>query len=176
MLEIETKIINFDDKAATERLKAIGAEFDGNVFFRRWTFDLTKKPGEDEFIRVRTDGKRTTLTYKFRKGSTLANTEEVEVEVEDFEKTATIMSKLCSTSYYAENRIERWSYRGVEITLNRWPKIPPVIEVEGGSEPEVKAAVNAIQMGEEIGNVGWETLYRERYHLELHSFKVLKFQ
>ncbi|MDE1869868.1 MAG: hypothetical protein KGH71_02675 [Candidatus Micrarchaeota archaeon] len=175
MLEIETKILDFDEKGLKGSLKAKRAEFKGKYFFRRWIFDLTKNKGEDEFIRLRTDGKRVTLTYKFRKGTGLDNTEEIETGIENFDDAAKLLSKVFSGGYYQENTCEKWDFEGVEISLNLWPKIPPVLELEGDSEEKLIKVIEELGIkGKNIGNVGWSELY-QRYGLDLHSFKILKF-
>ena len=175
MLEIETKILEFNEKKLTDSLKQRGADFKGKYLFRRWIFDLTKNKGEDEFVRLRTDGKRVTLTYKFRKGTGLDNTEEIETGIENFDDAAKLLSKIFNGGYYQENKCEKWDFKGVEISLNSWPKIPLVLELEGESEEKLEKVIKELDIkGRNIGNVGWSELYK-RYGLDLHSFKILKF-
>ena len=175
MLEIETKILDFDEKKLRENLEQNGADFKGKYLFRRWIFDLTKNKGEDEFVRLRTDGKRATLTYKFRKGAGLDNTEEIETGIENFDDAAKLLSKIFNEGYYQENKCEKWDFEGVEVSLNLWPKIPPVLELEGGSDQKLEKVIKELEIkGKNIGNVGWSELYK-RYGLDIHSFKILKF-
>ena len=57
----------------------------GNFKQKRYVYDL--RPAEkDKWIRLRTNGKVTTLTYKDIVSNTLDGTKEVEFEVEDFDK------------------------------------------------------------------------------------------
>ena len=76
MKEIETKIIDINEKEVRDKLLKIGAKKAENLFYRRYVFSLTKIKEIDEFVRIRTDGKKTTITYKYRKGNGLRNTEE----------------------------------------------------------------------------------------------------
>lgn len=73
MKEIETKIIDINEREVRERLAKIGAKKIGNLFYRRYVFFLTDKKEIDEFVRVRTDGKKTTITYKYREGMDIGN-------------------------------------------------------------------------------------------------------
>jgi len=176
MLELETKIIDFDEDETREKLNSSSAKFQGVFLYKRWVFDLSKSSNKDEFIRIRTDGKKSTLAYKFRKGQNLSNTEELEVSIDDFETTARIISKLVNDGVYQENKTEKWAYGEVEITINKWPKIPPVIEVEGKSEKLIMNAIKELQIiGRDVGNLGWNDVYKI-YGLDLNSFHVLKFK
>lgn len=174
MREIETKIIDFDENEVRENLKKSEAKFLGTHSFKRYIFDLTRNKGEDEFLRVRTDGKETTMTYKYRRGSTIDNTEEIEVKVGDFDTTAKILSKVINQSLYQENSVEEWNYNNVIISISRWPQIPPVIEVEGETEEMVRKTIEQIGIkGKEMGNIGWESLY-SYYGLDLKKISNTK--
>ena len=97
MKEIEVKILDFDEKSLRENLKKAGAKYGGKVEQKRVVFDATRFmiTKESEFFRVRTDGKKTTLAWKHRDefSGRIDNTEEIEVEVSDFDKTVDIISK-----------------------------------------------------------------------------------
>ncbi len=175
MIEIETKIDGIDKKEAVEALKRIGAKFVDEKLFRRWIFNLEEKKGEDRFIRIRTDGKTTTLTYKDRSGKGFANTEEIETEVKDLDATAKIFSAIIPEHLYQENKRTVYSFEGAEITIDEWPKLPPLMEIEADSEAKVNDIINKLNIkGKVLGNIGWEKVY-SMYGMDLRSFKVLKF-
>ena len=69
MKEIETKIIDINEKEVRDKLLKIGAKKVDSIFYRRYVFSLTDKKEIDEFVRIRTDGKKTTITYKYREGN-----------------------------------------------------------------------------------------------------------
>lgn len=160
MLEIETKIADIDRKALEKQFKANKVKFLENVSFKRWVFVLSHKNGKDEFIRVRTDGKKTTLTYKLRKGKGLRNTEEIETEVESFDETVEILSRLIKEKYYQESTREIYSYKRVEITINKWPRIPEYMEIEGPGAKEIYGCIRDLKIeGKVLGNIGIAKLY-----------------
>jgi len=164
MKEIETKIVGFDEKKLRAALKK-RAKYIGKRHFKRYVFDMVEKGNRgnyDEFVRIRTDGKVSTLTYKFRKGKGIDNTEELETHIGDFEKAAQIMSKLSSWSgsYKQENIVELWSYKGTEITIARWPLIPKFVEVEGKSVKQVRRTIKELGIeGKEVGNLSYAKLF-----------------
>ena len=175
MVEIETKIDEIDLKDAEEALRKIGAKFVEKKLFKRWVFSLPEKSGEDRFVRLRTDGKTSTLTYKRRFGDGLANTEEIETEVKNFDAVAKILSSLILEPLYQENRRTLYSFGDVEISIDEWPKLPPIMEIEADSEAKVRDALNKLNIkGKELGNIGWEKVYA-MHGMDLRSFKILKF-
>lgn len=171
MLEIETKIVDFDRKALEKQFKIKKVKFLGKVFFKRWVFALPQKKGEDRYVRVRTDGKKSTLTYKLRKGKGLRNTEEIEETVGSFDKTVEILSKLIKERYYQENIREIYSYKRVEITINKWPRIPEYIEIEGPSAKEIYSCIKDLKIeGKVLGNISVVKLY-EYYGKNIRALK-----
>lgn len=168
------KIVDVDVKELKRQLSTHEARFVEKVLMKRWVFVITQKKGEESFIRVRTDGKKSFLAYKFRKGEGLRNTNEIETSIGDFDKTALIISKTVKERHYQENRREIYSYKGLEIDINYWPKVPPFIEIEGNSVRQIYKSINDLKIkGKLLGNVSMVQLYRY-YGKDLHSYEILK--
>lgn len=175
-LEIETKVIDVDAGKLRKSLRAKKAKFLGRFLLRRYVFNLSNKEGEDSYIRVRTDGKKSTLTYKFRKGKGLRNTQELETEIGDFDTAARIFSRFIKERYYQENGREVYKYKGLEVDINTWPGIPPFVEVEGSSSRQVYSCIRELGIGGKvIGNVNAIKLYK-LYGKDLHSKRNLRLQ
>jgi len=158
MKEIEIKIVDFNEAKLRSALRKRKAEYRGKSSLKRLVFDAMPDSGDqDELIRIRTDGKRTTLTWKYRdnRGKNIDNTDEIEVEVSDFDKAAEIISKLWKGTrpYRQETKLETWDYKGVEVAICTWPLVPPFVEVEGKTEKEVRRAVKELGIeGKDMGN------------------------
>ena len=90
--------------------------------------------------RVRREGTRTTMTIKQVKDPTsIEGTEEIEIEVNDFDKACEIFTILgMEESSYQENYREVWRLEGCKITIDRWPGIKPLVEIEGETVEDVK--------------------------------------
>jgi adenylate cyclase, class 2 len=174
MLEIETKIIDINPTALRKRFRLKRLRFEGREKLMRWVFTTSNNKNGLEFVRVRTNGKKSTLTYKSRKSDakSLRNTEEIETTVEDFSNTANIISKLIKNGKYYENIRETYRYKGMEITINKWPDIPAYLEIEGPSTKSIRKAIKGLGVtGKEIGNVGIMNVYKY-YGKELHHIKM----
>ena len=108
---------------------------------RRTIFDyedlrLDKKAA---WIRLRDEGEKITLAYKQRSDETIEGMREIEVVVSDYEKTKELLlaSGLTIKSEQETTR-ELWEVGDVQVMLDEWPWLEPIIEIEGPSETKVR--------------------------------------
>ena len=146
--EVEAKFPDIDPNSLREKLRSLGAVLEyPEVLMRRKVFDyednrLYKIGG---WIRVRDEGDRVTFTYKQLNDRTLHGTKEVEVIVDNFDKTCELLLAIgLKQKSYQEPKREKWKLNGVEITIDTWPWIPTVVEVEAADEASVKKAVELL--------------------------------
>lgn len=143
-LEIEAKFLNVDAAKVRAMLGAQGfACTHPERLMRRYTFLLSETVGNldgSKWGRVRDEGDRITMTYKHAfDRSRVDGTEEVEFEVSDFEAAVAFMGKLgFENRLYQENTRETWQKNGVEVTINAWPALAPLVEVEAADEASVR--------------------------------------
>jgi len=106
------------------------------------------------FVRLRDEGDQILLTYKeFMKNDTLDGSE-IEVVVSSYDKTIELFEKVGLTVISEQHtRREAWELDGVEVTLDEWPWLPPMVELEGPSEQALRI------VGERLG-LDWGKLIR----------------
>lgn len=175
--EFETQVINIDEAEIRRKLAKLGAKAEPEKFHRRWVYDINPN-GCSEWVRLRTDGKKTTLCYKLRKDHTPTGTQELEVEVKDFEKTHELLSQLhfyCD-KFYQENKSQIFKLDDIEFKIDHWPKIPALLEIEAKSEAGVAKGLEMLGLTEKnFGHHGHVRIYKE-YGIELHEMKNLRFE
>jgi adenylate cyclase class 2 len=171
--EFEVKILDIDVAAIQNRLAALGAK---QTFFRkqrRYVYDL-RPP--DTWLRLRDDGERATLTVKEILDDTITGTKEVEVVVDDFERTKELLEKTgLVPKAYQENR--RTSYRlgDVEVQIDEWPRIPPYLEIEAKNEQDVERVVRLLGFTmEQTTSINTKKVYA-RYGIDIEKIPELKF-
>ncbi len=159
MEEIEVKFLNIDPAAIEEKLKKIGAKKVADFFYKRYIFDYPNlslhKRGA--WVRLRTDGKETTLTYKQRLGMSShdgstsdTGMEEIEVLVSDFEKAAEMFRKMgFMEKFYEENKRVRWMKDDIEFDLDFWPHLSPYLEIEAPSWQKIDEAIKILGLNPE---------------------------
>lgn len=173
-LEFETKVLDIDVKEIESNLKKIKAKKESEFLMKRWVYEIDSP--KDEWIRLRHDGKKATITYKHKKGSGISETEEIEMEVEDFDQAAAILSRLSfKDKYYQENKRKLYKLKDIEFAIDTWPKIPTYLEVESTSEKKVKQGLAMLNLeNKDVGNLSVKDTYK-RYGIVLHDFKDLRF-
>lgn len=173
MIEYETKILNINKKEIITKLNELEAKKIGDFNFKRIIFKLKeKKSGR---IRLRTDGKTTTLTYKNNFSSNINGAEEIETTVADFETTKEIFMKIKDTFsgiYYQENKREMYLFEDIEFCIDTWKNIPVYMEIESTSIEKVNKGLELLNLkGKEFGNKTVSDVYKH-YGIELQSTKL----
>ena len=111
---------------------------------RRYVYDFIPKL-DGKWIRLRTNGLKTTLTIKNIVSSSIDGTQELEIEVDHFERCHMILKELgYEAKGYQENRRVQYTLNGVEIDIDYWPMIPTYLEIEGPSEEAVYPIVELL--------------------------------
>ena len=134
--EFEVRILEIDVDSIKKKLDKT-AEFQWDHVQKRYVYDFIPKE-ENKWIRLRTNGDTTTLTIKNLVTSEIDGTQELEIVVDDFDKTNIILKELGYVPKgYQENRRVQYILDGVEIDIDYWPLIPTYLEIEGPSEEDV---------------------------------------
>lgn len=142
--EYEVRILNVNVSDVIERLESMKAKFEWDRLQKRYVYDLIPKV-DGKWIRLRTNGDKTTLTIKNIVSSKIDGTQELEIVVDNFERCNLMLKELgFEAKGYQENRRVQYNLNGVEIDIDYWPLIPTYIEIEGASEEAVYNAVDAL--------------------------------
>lgn len=144
-LEFEAKFVNINPKEIEEKLSKMGAAPTEEKLFRSISFDYPGFPMDKvaSWVRLRNEGDRVTLAYKKRLGVTTSNgndsgMEEVQFNVDDFEKTKEFLLKIGMVVKFAqEKKRKTWIKDGVHYDLDTWPKLDTYLEIEASSMEEV---------------------------------------
>lgn len=174
--EYEVRILEIDIEDVINKLESLGATLKGKYEQKRYVYDLN--PAEKgKWIRLRTNGEKTTLTYKDVASSKIDGTKELEIEVSDFEKTNEFLERIgFYNKGYQENKRIQYELDGVEIDIDSWPLIPTYMEIEGNSEQEVLNMIDKLGMNKEtITSLDVQSVYKEKYGIDLEKINELKF-
>lgn len=147
--EIEAKFINIDIEEVRSKLRALGAVCETPMrLMRRALIEEPHHRQEHSFLRIRDEGDKTTLTFKRRHdplGKTIDNVKEIEVVVSDFDTTVELFKEAgWDYTTFQESRRETWKYNQVEIVIDEWPWLQPMIEIEARTEQEVRAVAEKL--------------------------------
>lgn len=174
--EYEIRVLEIDVDKMIKKLDSLGATKVGEWEQKRYVYDFIPKR-ENQWIRLRTNGKESTLTYKNVEKDTIDGTKELEIVVDDFKKTNEMLEILGykSKGYQENNRI-RYMLNGVEIDIDSWPKIPTYMEIEGKDEEEVNATLKLLDIDKEkVTALNCEDIYKKIYGINIDEIKNLVF-
>ena len=173
--EYEIRVLEINVEEMTKKLEKMGAKKVGEFEQKRYVYDL--KPAEEgKWIRLRTNGKKTTLTYKDIVSHTIDGTKEVEITVDNFEATNEFLEKIGFVyKNYQENRRVQYVLDGIEIDFDSWPQIPTYMEIEAENEEKVKEMIEILNIEKEkITAMHTQDIY-ENYGICLPEIRELKF-
>lgn len=174
--EYEIRILEIDKEEMIKKLEELGATKKGEFKQKRYVYDL-RPVEEGKWIRLRTNGKITTLTYKDIVSNTIDGTKEVEFEVEDFNKANEFLEKIgFKNRSYQENERIQYILNDVEIDIDSWPMIPTYMEIEGKSEKQVLNMKKILDIDEsKITTLNCDDIYKQIYKIDISRIKELKF-
>ncbi|MFD4442074.1 class IV adenylate cyclase [Nocardia sp. NPDC058519] len=174
-IEHEAKILDIDPDIIDRHILDKGGRKLGERFMRRYVYDVT--PGVNgKWIRLRDNGKRTTLAVKEIASDAIDGTHEVEVSVDDFAATNALLEMMgFSAKSYQETKRISYTLDGAELELDNWPRIPSYLEIEAATKADV------IRVAELLGYTeadltGENTIKTyARHGIDLNTIRELRF-
>ncbi|MCX6735964.1 MAG: CYTH domain-containing protein [Candidatus Parcubacteria bacterium] len=173
-IEYEATFTNIDKEVIREKLKNAGAHLERAEFLqKRAVFHLPK--GHEitgGWARVRDEGDKITMSVKIIDGDKITNQKEICLIVDSFEEGVNFLKILgCKEKAYQETKRELWKIDGTEVTIDEWPFLEPLVEIEGKDEKTVR------DVSEKLG-FDWSsarfccsgTLFAEKYHFSEDVF------
>lgn len=172
--ELEVKILDINVSNILKKLQEIWAKKIVDRNMRRYVYDIPERA--NSWVRLRDDWTKITLTIKEIVSDYIDGTKEIEVEVNDFEATNTILKKLgYNFKSYQENKRTSFKLWNTCIEVDSWPKIPPYLEIEADSEEEIEETVKLLgYKTEDTTSVSVNKVYAS-YSLNIDDYRELKF-
>jgi len=166
-LEYEYTFRNYNKKKLIEIIKQNGGYKVGHYIFKVMVF-IHPLEKDGTYIRVRDEGHRITMTYKYLNNKKFAD--EHEINIDNFDAAVNILLGIgCKTKYYYEKLREIWNIKNSEIVFDINPGMPERMEVESPTLKELDNLTKKLDLLKFKLN-GSETPISE----ELYGFKIPK--
>lgn len=174
--ENEIKLIGVDTNKIKNFLTREGVALHESLQYRRVIFD-TIPHDESAWIRLRSDGTITTLTYKKSHTDTIDGMQEIEVGTTDFDGTKNLLSAAgLRARNYQENNREVYHGFDCMITIDYWPLIPPYVEIESDTKEKVEACLKKFEgLYDSTTSSSTEAVYK-KYGIDLRAINTLTFE
>jgi adenylate cyclase class 2 len=137
--EFEATFYPVDSKDIRRRLHEAGAVLIYPEYLMKRVVFNPPKPTPFAWLRVRQEAEKTTMSYKMVSGSRIEDQKEIQLVIDDFQKGIDFLAEIgAERKSYQETKRELWKIGEVEITIDTWPGLKPLVEIEAGGEEEVK--------------------------------------
>jgi predicted adenylyl cyclase CyaB len=138
--EFEYAFFDFNKNEIISKIKELNGKHKGTYLFRVQVFiHPLETPGT--YVRVRDEGFRTTMTYKYKDTKSEFENEE-EVNIDNFDSGVKILLGLgCKKKYYYEKIREIWILKNTEIVFDSNPGIDDRMEIESKTKTELNKMV-----------------------------------
>ncbi len=148
-IEFEAKFHDVDHAALRKQLTELGAtRTSKRRLMRRVNLDFADKrlDAKKAWARLREEGADTvTMTLKHRKGEGVDGIHEVETTVGGYDAALEFLQGIgLEVKSYQETYRESWLLGAVQIELDEWPWLKPLIEVEGPDETSVRKVADTL--------------------------------
>lgn len=184
MEEKEIKFLNINSDLIEKKLKEIGAKKLFKKLYKRRVFDYPdlrlNKTGA--WLRVRDEGDKIMLGYKKRigmragEGGNDNGMEEIEVQVDDFNKTCDILLKSgFIEKHYAENKRIRYQLDDIEFDIDFWPQLEPYLEIEASSWEAVNKGIALLNLNPDDGKIFSTYQIYELKGINCNDYKIFTF-
>ena len=175
-IEIEERVLEINPEEIIKKLEDLKATKVGEWNQKRYVYDFNPIR-ENEWIRLRTNGESTTLTYKNIEKNSIDGTKELEVEVSDFDETNQLLNVLgYKAKGYQENKRIRYILNNVEVDIDFWPLIPPYLEIEATSVDDIRKVEELLEIDKnKITTLNCQDIYKDIYGINIKEIKELKF-
>ena len=158
--EFELKVLDINPGEVRQKLRKLKAKRVAFIKYRRIVFLIKGKKGQKIWIRLRTDGKKHTMTLKDSRGWSISSMKEYEVKISDFKEAARILAKALPRNFYEENTRELYKIGDTEITIDKYPFIPPFVEIEAKTVEGVERMFRKLNItGKRFGNAPGGEVY-----------------
>ena len=139
-LEYEYSFFDFDKKEIIRKIKEMKGLHKGTYLFRVQVF-IHPQEKVGTYIRVRDEGFRTTMTYKYKEPNAKFENEH-EINIDNFDTAVNILLGVgCKKKYYYEKIREIWTVKNSEIVFDMNPGSDERMEIESKTKSELDKMV-----------------------------------
>ena len=174
--EFEARVLDINKELVMKKLEELGAKKVAEFDYKRRVYNFNP-PTDHKWIRLRTDGNKTTLTIKKIENLSIDGTKEMEIEVSNFEETNKMLEELGYKAHtYQENKRIRYILNDVELDIDTWPYIPTYLEIEGKNEEAVRNMIKLLEVEtDKVTTLDVQGVFKEFYNIDIADVPVVKF-
>jgi adenylate cyclase class 2 len=175
--EHELRVLEIDPDTIRQRIVKLGGSCEQErILQKRYTYDAIPV-NRSKWLRLRTNGRISTLTLKHVQSHQISGTQELEVTVSNFELAAELLVALGLTPRsYHENYRTIYKLKGADIMVDEWPHIPPYLEIESSSPELVITALKGLGFKpEDASSLDVSSIFEQKYKIDIDNMPEFRF-
>lgn len=175
-----------DKEKIEEKLQELGAEKEGDIFYRHASFDFPdyRLDKDNSWIRLRDEGDKIVLAFKKRLGVTSQDgssndegMEEIETVVDSYEDTKKILAKLGMVEKHeAEKKRTRWRLGKTEFDIDTWPAIPTLLEIEAENWEDIDKYAELLGLNPKDKKICSVNQTYQLYGMDVNDYQKISFE
>lgn len=172
MHEIETKVLEVEEKALIEKLDTLGAQKIQEVMLvvDWFSFPNVSKDDNPWFLRVRSYSTgKIEVTWKAKSDliGVARKHKEINIIVDSHDNMKALFEELGLVIYaHQEKKRISWTLGSTQFDFDTYPDMPAYLEIESESVEEIKKMIQKLDLNEhETWNDGERTLIENKYKL-----------
>lgn len=176
-VEVELRAFDIDSEKLRITLTELGARSLGVLNFKRAVLDVDP-PDPNKWIRVRSDGQKTTLAVKERLSLDADGTGEVEIETSGFDETLAVLRAVHNFTPRSiqESRRELYDLDGAEVSIDTWPQIGDILEIEAEDATQINLVAERLGIDtKELTGTSVEQHYLDVLGIDVKTTAELRF-
>lgn len=143
--ELEIKLLEINKQKIERKLLSLNAQLLYDGLLRNAIFHVVTV-NDYEYVRVRSDGTQTTITYKEVKKDGLTSNE-IEIETKSFDTSIELLTTIgLKKKRYDEKYRRRYKLNRVFFDFDTWPQIPTYLEIEAPTKYEIIEACQSVNL------------------------------
>lgn len=179
--EIEVRFLEIDPKQIIQKVKSLGGEDFGEDTLQEKIFydkDLNWQYKERKQARIRKTNKDIFMAFKHITKNSATGTIELEFKIEDPETASKFLQAIGLVLYRTQERKRhKLTLNEVIIDIDFYPKVPPLVELEGPSEKKLKEVAKLLDL--DWKKVIYESsrfIIEKRYKIPVPKLKIYTFK
>lgn len=149
-IETEVRFLDIDVVNLKQQLLDLGATDHGDDLLQEIIFydkDGAWQKTKNKVVRIRTAHGKHYLTYKHNVANHAQGTVEIQLVVDDREKTRAFLKEVGLTEFrHQEKRRHSFTLGAIHVDIDTWPNVPPYAEFEGPSEEALQDLTSKLDL------------------------------
>lgn len=171
-VEYEATFCDINVDEIREKIKSLNGRLLKPIFNQKRTVFSLPKGHEIKggWLRVRDEADKITMSLKIMESNGMIDGQkEIELTVNSYEQAVSLLKAIgAEEKAVQETKREVWELDGVELMIDWWPFLEPVIEIEGKNETGVRKVAEKLgfNWGEAIFN-SIDCVYSKKYNISI---------